>query len=441
MGKRDANSEASIERLPLCLIGLSHRTASLELRERLAFRPDQALQMAQDLCQRAVLEEAVVLSTCNRSEIYGLANHADACGRVLQAMADGLVSFHGLSASALGGCAYRESDSAVVQHLYRVAAGMDSLLLGEAEVLGQVREAYRVAFEGGVTGPILNRLFQSASEVGKRVRAETDLGTRPVSVAAAAVKLAEHIFGNLHRHKALVLGAGTVSQQVAENLRARDIGNLGIISRSLERGERLAELLSAAASGWEDLEARVASADIIVASVSSPVAILTRALLERVMQARSGRGLFLIDLGVPRNIEPAARDLYNLYLYDLDDLSAIVEQNRQARRDEVPRAEAIVQLHVQKFRAWYANARMAVLLQELRARLRQERDIFLDAHREMLAHLAPEERHALLQETDRMLERLMKAPAERLLSAREVRRTLADMETVQDVLSAAREKS
>ncbi len=425
--------------MPVYLAGVNHQTASIELRERLAFTAEQASQAARELLSRKLLSEAVILSTCNRTELYG---YAAAEGfDPLPAMADFLADFHEMNADELSPALHQECGTEAVGHLYRVASGMESMLLGEAEVLGQVRTAYQGAMEAGATGPMLNRLFQSALEVGKRVRTETDLGARPVSVAAAAVKLAERIFGNLRSHRALVLGAGTVSQQVAENLRAREIKGIEIVNRSSGKGEMLAASLGAVAAGWDELSGRLEGADIVVTSVASQAAVLTHAMVESAMRVRGGRALFVIDLGVPRNAEPSVGTLNNVYLYNVDDLSEIVAQNRQARRDEVPRAEAIVQLHIGKFQAWYANSRMAVLLEELRARLELERDAFFAAHETTLAHLSPEERHRWQQETDFMLDRLLREPADRLLSAREVSRTLADMEAVRGVLGAAREKS
>src|SRR5579862_2454333 len=210
--------------MEIVLIGLNHRTATVALRERVVFSAEQAREAAEQLRSRGILEETLVLSTCNRSELYGVPGElaTDSIGAVELFLA----SFHQLSPSELDGSLYRHRDSQAVRHLFRVAAGLDSMLLGEAEILGQVRDAYKIALDHGATGPVLNRLFQGALEVGKRVRSETDLGTRPMSVASAGVKLAERIFGKLKERAALVLGAGMISEQVLAQLRDRDIARL-----------------------------------------------------------------------------------------------------------------------------------------------------------------------------------------------------------------------
>ena len=236
------------------------------------------------------------------------------------------------------------------------------MLLGEAEILGQVREAYRFAHEHGATGPVLNRLFQGALEVGKRVRSETELGARPMSVASAGVKLAERIFGKLNERSALVLGAGTISEQVVESA-ARPRHCAAVHHESFARTGRRAWQLRVGGTvvGWGEWETALTVADVMVCSVSSEEPVLRREILQAAMSARGNRALFLMDLGLPRNIEAAAADLYNVYLYNIDDLTEIVEQNRHARESEVPRAETIVDEHVGKFLSWQASVELVGL--------------------------------------------------------------------------------
>src|ERR1700726_3249011 len=224
--------------MEIVLIGLNHRTATVGLRERVAFSVQQACEAADQLRSRGILEETLVLSTCNRSELYGVPRElaTDSSGTIELFLA----SFHQLPPAELNTSLYRHRDRNAVNHLFRVAAGLDSMLLGEAEILGQVREAYRIALDHGATGPVLNRMFQSALEVGKRIRSETDIGTRPVSVAFAGVKLAERIFGSLAGHTALILGAGATGEQVVTHLRNRGIESLRVCNRSAERARELA---------------------------------------------------------------------------------------------------------------------------------------------------------------------------------------------------------
>jgi glutamyl-tRNA reductase len=423
--------------MEIVLVGLNHRTATVELRERVAFNADQARRAAEELRSRGILEETLVLSTCNRSEVYGVPPEAapDSAG----AMEDFLASFHQLRPADLNGCLYRHRDADAVRHVFRVAAGLDSMLIGEAEILGQVREAYRAAFEHGATGPVLNRMFQSALEVGKRVRAETEIGTRPVSVAFAGAKLGEKIFGNLRGHKALILGAGAMGEQVVGYMRDRGIARLLVANRSRERGEELARRMGGEAVDWESLPSALEVPDILVSSVGGEK-VLTRAMVERAMAGRANRALFIIDLGVPRNVEPAARELYNVYLYNIDDLATIVAQNRKAREEEVPRAEAIVDEHVAKFQAWQAGLQAATLLGELRTKLHRDREAFVQERLAHMQHLSPEDRQKMARLTEELVDRVLDLPAEHLRDVRELRRKIQDLEALRDLFGLDREK-
>src|ERR1700676_1584767 len=277
--------------MEIVLVGLNHRTAPVEVRERVSFTTEQSRKPAEELRSRGILQETLVLSTCNRSEIYGVppeSSHECAPG-----LSSFLSEFHAVRAAGVGLSLYHHYDREAVRHLFRVSAGLDSMLLGEAEILGQVRDAYRFAHEYGATGPVLNRLFQGALEVGKRVRSETELGTRPMSVASAGVKLAERIFGKLGQRTALVLGAGTISGQVMLQLRDRGIGQLLMMNRSRERAEKLATEFGGKVVGWGEWDAALQSPDVVVSSVSADEPVLRRDIVERAMAARGNRALFL----------------------------------------------------------------------------------------------------------------------------------------------------
>lgn len=422
----------------ILLVGVNHRTAPVELRERIAFNAEQARRAEAQLRSVHGFREAVVVSTCNRSEIYGVAPvHSKLAEDTLECY---LADFHGVSHAELSRCVYRRCDGDTVQHLFRVTAGLESMLLGEAEVLGQVRDAYKVAVEAKATGPVLNRLFQGALEVGKRVRTETDLGTRPMSVAFAGVKLAEQIFGNLRQHKALILGAGTMGEQVVEHLRNRGIKKIYVANRSRERGEELAVRFGGEPVKWDSLGSVLAEPDIVVTSVSSPESVVSRAMIEHAMHERKNRGMFLIDLGVPRNIDPAVEPLYNVYLYNIDNLNQIVEQNRKAREEEIPRAEAIVAEHVTKFEAWQSGMLMHTLLEELRQKLEQEREAFLHEHRELIRQLSPEERDQFGALAEQLLDRLAREPASPLGYQKDLRPKPREIQAVREFFGLVREK-
>jgi len=424
--------------MEIVLVGLNHRSAPLEVRERLAFTLEQARRAEEELRSRGILEESLVLSTCNRSEVYGVppeASHECAPG-----LSSFLSEFHSVRPDVLTGALYHHYDREAVRHLFRVSAGLDSMLLGEAEILGQVREAYRFAHEQGATGPVLNRLFQGALETGKRVRAETELGTRPMSVAAAGVKLAERIFGKLNERTALVLGAGTISEQVVSTLRDRGIARLLVMNRSRERAEALAGQFGGRVLDWGNWESALAAPDIVVSSVSAEEIVLPRKILETAMAARGNRALFLIDLGLPRNIDAAAATLYNTYLYNIDDLTEIVQQNRQARESEVPRAETIVEEHVGKFLSWQASVELVGLVEALRSRVREERAAFLRSRLDGMHHLHPADRERMETLMDELLEKLVVQPAERLRGEKELRRKIQNVEALRDLFLSRREK-
>ena len=424
--------------MEIVLVGLNHRTAPVEVREKVSFTAEQARRAAEELRARGILEETLVLSTCNRSEVYGVPpEFSHECAPGLSTF---LSEFHSVRADVLSVSLYHHYDHEAVRHLFRVAAGLDSMLLGEAEILGQVREAYRFAHEHGATGPVLNRLFQGALEVGKRVRTETGLGTRPMSVDSAGVKLAERTFGKLHERKALVLSAGTVSEQVVSQLRDRGIAQLYVMNRSRDRAEELAKRFEGKVVGWGEWDSALQSPDVVVSSVSVEEPLLRREILERAMAARGNRALFLMDLGVPRNIAPDAAELYNVYVYHSDDLSEIVQQNRSARESEIPKAQGIVDEHVAKFLSWQASVDLVGLVDALRVKMREERASFIRARMESMKHLTETERAHVEKLMDEMLEKLLLEPAERLRGEKELRRKIQNVEALRDLFLSYREK-
>ena len=424
--------------MEIVLVGLNHRTASVEVREKVSFSAEQARRAADELRSRGILEETLVLSTCNRSEVYGVppeSSHECAPG-----LSSFLSEFHAVQPEALSGSLYHHYDQEAVRHLFRVSAGLDSMLLGEAEILGQVREAYRFAHEHGATGPVLNRLFQGALEVGKRVRTETDLGTRPMSVASAGVKLAERIFGKLSERSALVLGAGAISEQAVSQLRDRGIANLYVMNRSRDRAEELARQYGGKVVSWGDWDSALRMPDVVVSSVTAEEPILGREIVERAMAARGNRALFLMDLGMPRNIGAEVAKLYNVYVYNMDDLSEIVQQNRQARENEIPRAEKLVETHLGKFLSWQASVELVSLVDELRARVQEERTAFIKARMESMAHLSEADRLRMEGLMDELLEKLLLEPAQKLRGEKELRRKIQNVEALRDLFLPKREK-
>jgi glutamyl-tRNA reductase len=424
--------------MEIVLVGLNHRSAPVEVRERVSFTNDQARQAAEELRARGILHETLVLSTCNRSEVYGVP--PETTRESAAALSNYLSSFHSVQLDLLSPSLYHHYDRNAVRHLFRVASGLDSMMLGEAEILGQVREAYRIAYEHGATGPVLNRLFQGALEVGKRVRSETELGARPMSVASAGVKLAERIFGKLQERIALVLGAGLISEQVVSQLRDRNIARLFVMNRSLDRADHLAREFSGKVIAWDDWESALTLPDVIVSSVSAEEPVLKRSVLEKAMAARGNRPLFVMDLGMPRNVDPDAADLYNFYLYNLDDLTQIVQQNRNARESEIPRAEVIVDEHVGKFLTWQASVNLIGVVEALRHKLKAERAEFIRERAERIPGLTSEQREQVETIIDQLLEKMLLDPARRLQGEKDLRRKIQQVEAIRELFLPDRER-
>jgi glutamyl-tRNA reductase len=425
-------------RIKVALIGCNHRTAPLELRERIVFSTQQALQAADELRHQGILEEAVVVSTCNRSELYGVPG--DVSPSATEAMEEYFSSFHRIPRDELNGRLYRWTGPEAVRHLYRLAASLDSMFLGEAEILGQLRSAYNQALDHGATGPVLNRMFQGALEVGKRVRSETEVGARPMSVALAGVKLAERVFGDLKGHSALILGAGAVAEQVVEHMRNREIRSLRVVNRSFDRAAELAQRVGGEAVAWESLEAVLGMPDILVTSVTASVPVLSREVLERALAARAGRPMFVVDLGVPRNVAKDAAGLYNLYLYNIDDLGEIVAQNKKAREAEIPRVEAIVSEHIDKFEAWRGALEAGSIVSDLREQFHQHRETLIREQLREVEEVSPQERDRIAHITEKLIERLLEQPEQKMKHGRGMRGRLAGLEAMRHLFGLDEEK-
>ena len=362
----------------LVLVGTSHHHAPVELRERVALDIDAARDLA------ASLGEAVVLSTCNRTEIYLVDEDADAAER--KAVAALSEAEHAL---------YRLRDQAAALHLFRVAAGLDSLVPGEGEILGQVRTAY----EAGTTGPLLERVFRQALHAGRKVRAQTAIGESPASVSSAAAALAAQVFGDLDGCSTLLIGAGEVGEQAARSLRARGARVDFVANSKTDRAE---------------LETWLAQVDVVVASTSSPELVLDAATVER---ARHGKQLLLIDLAVPRDLDPAIHELDGCYLYDIDDLEAIVSETLAGRRGEAERAEAIVAAEAEKFHEWQASLDVVPAIASLRARAEEIREGELRKAEGMLGRLDESQRRAVESITSQIVNKLLHMPTVRLKQA------------------------
>jgi len=375
--------------LRLVLVGTSHHHAPVELREQVALDRENAQALTARLAGEE--REAVCLSTCNRTELYLVAADPE---QTEQDAAAALESLGPEIAPAL----YRLQDRAAAHHLFRVAAGLDSLVPGEGEILGQVRDAHDL----GTTGPVLDRAFRQALHAGRKVRAETAIGQSPASVSAAAAALAEQVFGSLEGRSILLLGAGKVSEQAARNLRSRGAG-IALVANSKTERDRIAEEL-----------ARV---DVVIASTNAPGLVLEAATVAEVLRGRKGRRLLLVDLAVPRDLEPAIGELDGCYLYDIDDLEGIVTETLSLRRREAERAESIVAAEAEKFHEWHASLDVVPAIASLRARAEEIREAELQKAEALLGRLDESQRRAVEAVTAQIVNKLLHLPTVRMKQA------------------------
>jgi glutamyl-tRNA reductase len=331
--------------MSLYTLGLNHQTAPLAVRERIAFSPDALGHALRDLLARPKVKEAAILSTCNRTEVY-------VHGTEPQPVMRWLEDFHRVPADSLAPYLYTLPREQAVTHAFRVASGLDSMVLGEPQILGQMKQAVRHAESAGSLGLVLNRLFQRTFAVAKDVRTQTDIGSASISMAAAAVKLAERIFPALSDQRLLLIGAGDMIDLTATHFAARDPKSITIANRTLERGRELAARFGAEAITLNEMPERLHEFDIVVTCTASTLPILGKGLLERVVKARRHAPIFIVDLAVPRDVEPEAARLGDVFLYSVDDLSEIVKGNLQIRKEAVAQAEAMIATQADNFLRW-----------------------------------------------------------------------------------------
>ncbi len=393
----------------LALAGVSHHSAPLELRERVAVDLGAASALARELSSREALE-TVILSTCNRTELYvaadedaGLADRADRA----------LLSLAGPASASLSPVAYRLADESAALHLFRVAAGLDSMVPGEGEILGQVRDA----FEAGAPGPLLDRVFRMALHAGRRARVETSIGESPASIPAAAAALAQQVFERLDDRRVVLVGAGRMSELTARNLRTRGAVVAHVANRTLEHAQRLADELGARAGTLDTLAPAIADADIVVSSTSAPGFVLSTDDLLATLRARRGRPLLLVDLAVPRDVDPALAAIDGCFVYDIDNLETIVASSLAGRRAGAVEAERIVADEAERFRAWQASLAVVPAIASLRARAEEIRTSELARVEARLGRLPQGDRDVVETVTAQIVAKLLHQPTVRMKEA------------------------
>jgi glutamyl-tRNA reductase len=398
----------------LLLVGISHRTAPIELRERVDFQARGVAGALRALAERGSAREAVVVSTCNRAELYVACDEAAATRQDLVRFVS---DFNGVPASEVAPHMYEVVDLDVARHLFRVAAGLDSLVMGEPQILGQVKDAHTAASDAQTAGPVLNRLFHTSFAVGKRVRTETGLGAGAVSVSYAAVALARKIFGDLNRRSVAVIGAGEMGKLTALHMKSHAVQHITIVSRTMAHAARTAEAIGgASAAPWDELNAVLTASDIVITATGAAAPILTKAHVETVMRTRRNRPLFIVDIAVPRDVEAAAGEIEQVFLYNIDDLQATVRENLARRASEVSRAEVIVGEEVDKFGVWFRSRGVIPTVVALRERFEAIRRAELERLHFKLSALPPDARARVDEITHLIVEKLLLTPTEQLKS-------------------------
>jgi glutamyl-tRNA reductase len=423
---------------------MSHRSAPVEVRERVAFPPCAGRSFLRRLKDEGAVSEAVLLSTCNRTEVYAVVEDEGARGRMLDLLAED----RGVERASLEQDTYWLTDAEAVRHLYRVASSLDSMVVGEGQILGQVREAYRAATEEHCAGQILNRLFHTSLRVGKKVRSETGIGDSSLSVPRVAVKLAEEVFGDLTGRRALVLGAGDMSELVVKHLKDRGVADLLIANRTPQRASLLAERVGGRAVAFDALAAELTEVDVVVSSTGSGEWVVQSETVAGALSLRS-EPLFFIDIAVPRDIDPVVQTLERVYLYDIDDLQAVVERNAEGRQDAAEDGEAMISPAVLEFTGWLSTLHVVPLIQELRDGAEQIRRHEL-ARALSRMELSPEEAASVERMSYSLVNKLLHGPIQEIkaraeagspLESSEVRRRLMALDDLDVELHRPRRES
>ncbi len=396
----------------LVLVGLSHKTAPVAIREKLTFPAPVQPDALGRLARIDGIREAVILSTCNRTEVYAVAADED---EGVESVITFLAEYHGLDRHELVRYLYVITGEAVVRHLFRVVASLDSMVVGEAQILGQVKEAYEHGFNADATGRVFNKLFRQSFELGKRVRTETAIGESAVSISYAAVELAKKVFDTLDGRTILILGAGKMSELTAKHLVSNGVARVLVVNRTFERAQEMADRFSGIAVPYDRLYESIRESDIVISSTAATEYVITKRDLAPVSRSRT-RPLFLIDIAVPRDIDPDVNDLGGVFLYDIDDLNGVVSSNLEERMGEARRAEGIIDEEIAAFFAWVESMEVVPTVAAIRAKAEVIREMELDKALRRL-DLSEKDRKTVEALTCAIVNKMLHGPTARLKKA------------------------
>ncbi|MDD8059933.1 MULTISPECIES: glutamyl-tRNA reductase [Shewanella] len=395
--------------MSLVAIGINHKTATVDLREKVAFSPDRIHDAMKSLASRTRTGEAVIVSTCNRTELY--CNNAEK-----QDIIEWLEEYHQLNHDDLMPCIYAYEEQVAVKHLMRVASGLDSLVLGEPQILGQVKQAFVKAKEAGTTAATIDRLFQNTFSVAKKVRTDTEIGAAAVSVAFAAVSMAKHIFSTLSTTKVLLIGAGETIELVAKHLKDNGVATMVVANRTIERAQAMCEEFNATAITLQQIPDFLAKADIVISSTASPLPILGKGMVEKALKQRRHQPMLLVDIAVPRDIEAEVGELDDAFLYTVDDLHSIIEQNMASRKEAAEQAELITEDQSHLFMEWIRSLESVDSIREYRSQSLAIKDELVERALNKLSQGGDSEQ-VIIELANRLTNRLIHAPTQSLTSA------------------------
>jgi len=373
--------------MSLITLGINHKTAPVELRERVAFAPDKLSAALKEIASLTPVNEIAILSTCNRTELYCTLDNSDH-----NSVIDWISDHHRIDPDELRNYLYTYPEDDTIRHMFRVATGLDSMILGEPQILGQMKDSYNEAMKAGTLSGTLGRLFQHTFTVAKQIRTDTAIGSSPVSVAFAAVRLAKQIFGDMEKQTALLIGAGETIELAARHLHDNGAGRMIIANRTVERAHDLAKQFDGYGIALHEISAHLAEADIIISSTASQTHILDKTMVETALKSRKHKPVFMVDIAVPRDIAPNVSELEDVYLYTVDDLQDVIDEGQRTRKEAAVQADEIIDVQVQHFLAWAKSLNAVDTIREYRQKAEQSRDdILMKAQRQLEQGKSPEE--------------------------------------------------
>jgi glutamyl-tRNA reductase len=395
----------------LILVGVNHKTTPVKIREKLAFTKGKIEQSVDHLFNFPDIIEHTILSTCNRVEIYARANCQDSA---IKSIKEFICDFHGLSLVELEDHFYSYRNKEAVEHLFRVSSSLDSMILGEAQILGQVKDAYSLAKDLRSTGLVLNQLFKKAFSIAKKVREETGIAERSVSISSAAVELAQKIFDDLENRTVMLVGTGEMAELAAKHLISYGVKTVYVTSRTYDRAVNLARTLNGSALDFEAFKNELHRADIVITSTSAPNFIIKKEMVEKAIHERKNKPIFFIDIAVPRDIEPDVNDLENIYLYDIDDLQVVVSANIKEREKEAENAMNFISQEVTKFNNWVGTLDAVPTIVEIRKKAENIRKQEIEKTLKKISHLSEDDKKLLRQMSSSMVNKILHKPTIKL---------------------------